>query len=137
MVKVGDSMKKYISILVVMILACLCLTGCKLSMTEEERAAYIASHTYEYKVVSAYQYMKPVTNNFGGVIRYESKYCFTYVDGNGQLHEFEDFEHTNYGLWKVCIGNENKYVVQDSGIDTYRWLYLTEETFNSINTTAK
>jgi hypothetical protein len=27
--------------------------------------------------------------------------------------------------------------VQDSGIDTYRWLYLTEETFNSMNTTAK
>lgn len=106
-------------------------------MTEEERAAYIASHTYEYKVVSVYQYMKPITNKFGGVLRYESKYYFTYVDGNGSLHEFEDFKHTNYGLWKVCVGNENKYVVQDSGMDTYRWLYLTEETFNSLNTAIK
>lgn len=41
-------------------------------------------------------------------------------------------EHTEYGLWKVCIGDENKYVVKD-GFDTYRWLYLTEETFNNIS----
>ena len=130
-------MKKYKLLLISMALICLCITGCKLSMTEEEKAAYIASHTYEYEVLSVYQYMKPITNKFGGVIRYESKYYFTYVDDNGTLYEFEDFYHTNGGLWKVCIGDKNKYVVQDAGVDTYRWLYLTKETFNQLNIIAK
>ena len=124
-------MRKYI---LMIILLCLCLTSCKLSMTEEERAAYIEDHTYEYKVISVNQYMMPITNKMGGVLRYELKYCFIYIDSNGNLQKFEDFQHTDYGLWKVCLGKENKYVVQDNGIDTYRWLYLTEETFNSINT---
>ena len=115
--------------MMIVISLCLCITGCR--MTEEERDAYIEPHTYEYKVISAYQYMRPETNGRGGVFDYRSRYYFAYIDGNGNFQEVEDFEHMADGLQKVCIGNENKYVVQDSGADTYKWLYLTEETLKS------
>lgn len=124
-------MKKYILSILIMVM--LCLVGCNSEpMTEEERAAYEASRTHEYKVVSVYQYMKVTkTNYFGAPLSQELRYCFTYIGDDGQLHEFEDFEHTEYGLWKICIGDENKYIVRD-GFDTYRWLYLTEETLNNM-----
>ena len=131
-------MKKYI--LGILIVLMLCLTGCNSEpMTEEERAAHEAkiaeleaSRIHEYQVVSVYQYIATTTNNFGAVIDQELKYCFTYIGDDGQLHQFDDFKHTEYGLWKVCIGNENKYIVKD-GFDTYRWLYLTEETFKNMS----
>lgn len=124
-------MKKYI--LSILIIVALCLAGCNLEpMTEEERAAYEKSITHEYKVVSVYQYMKVTrTNYFGAPLSQELRYCFTYIGDDGQLYTFEDFENTEYGLWKVCIGSENKYVVKDD-FDTYRWLYLTEETFKNM-----
>ena len=124
-------MKKYV--LGFLIVLSICLIGCNSeSMTDEERAAYEASKWHEYPVISVYQYMKVTrTNYFGAVLDQEPRYCFTYVDIDGQLHEFKDFEHTEAGLWKICIGNENKYVVKD-GFDTYMWLYLTEETFNNM-----
>lgn len=124
-------MKKYILSILIMVM--LCLVGCNSEpMTEEERAAYEESITHEYKVVSVYQYMKVTrTNYFGVPLSQELRYCFTYIGDDGQLHEFEDFEHTEYGLWKICIGDENKYIVRD-GFDTYRWLYLTEETLNNM-----
>lgn len=121
-------MKKYI--LGVLLVLLVCLTGCK-TMTEEERAVYEASKWHEYQVVSVYQYISTRTNAFGAVLDQKLKYCFTYIGGDGQLHQFNDFEHGEYGLCKVCISDENKYVVRD-GLDTYRWLCLTEETFKNM-----
>lgn len=125
-------MKKYI--LSILIMAMLCLVGCNSEpLTEEEKQVIEESRTHEYKVVSVYQYMKVTrTNYFEAPLSQELRYCFTYIGDDGQLHEFEDFEHTEYGLWKLCIGDENKYVVKD-GVDTYRWLYLTEETLNNMS----
>lgn len=120
-------------ILGILLTVSVCLTGCNSeSMTEEEQATYEASRWHEYHVVSVYQYMKVTkTNYFGAVLNQELRYCFTYIGDDGQLYEFDDFEHTEYGLWKICIGDENKYVVKE-GFDTYRWLYLTEETFKNM-----
>ena len=110
----------------------ICLTGCNSKlMTKEEQAAYETSKWHEYQVISVYQYISTKTNNFGAVLNQELKYCFTYIGDDGQLHQFDNFEHTEHGLWKVCIGDENKYVVKD-GFDAYRWLYLTKETFKNM-----
>lgn len=122
-------MKKYL--LCILLVLLVCLNGCSLEPMTEEWAAYETSKMHEYQVVSVYQYISARTNNFGAVLDQELKYCFTYND-DGQLHQFEDFEHTEYGLWKVCIGDENKYVVKKDGFDTYRWLYLTEDTFRNM-----
>ena len=100
----------------------LCLTGCDY---EEP--------IYEYEVISVWQYIDTDTNVFGGVVNQEPKYCFTYIAGDGQLHQFDNFKHTEYGLWKVCIGDENKYVVKDGITDTYRWLYLTDDTLKNMS----
>lgn len=130
MVEMRLVMKKYI--LGIIFILSVCLAGCKSeTMTEEERVVYEASKYHEYQVVSVYQYMSTRTNNFGAVLDEELKYCFTYIGDDDQLHQFNDFEHTEYGLYKVCIGDENKYVVKD-GFDTYRWLYLTEDTFKNM-----
>lgn len=123
-------MRRYI--LGILLILLVCLTGCNSKpMTEEERAIYEASKWHEYEVISVYQYISTRTNNFGAVLDQKLKYCFTYIGDDGQLHQFEDFEHTEYGLWKVCIGEENKYVIKD-GFDTYRWLYLTEDTLGDM-----
>lgn len=125
-------MKKYI--LGTLIILMIFLFGCDSKpLTEEKKQAIEASRWHEYQVVSVYQYMKVTkTNAFGAVLDQKLRYCFTYIGDDGQLHEFDDYEHTEYGLWKICIGNENKYVVRE-GFDTYRWLYLTEETFNNMS----
>lgn len=123
-------MKKYI--LKTLIILMIFLSGCNTEpLTEEELQAIEASRWSEYQVVSVYQYISTRTNNYGAVLDQELKYCFTYIGNDGQLHQFDDFEHTEYGLWKVCIGDKDKYVVRE-GFDTYRWLYLTEETFKNM-----
>lgn len=114
--------KKYILIILMLL-----LTGCA------ESSDYVHKNELKtYEVVSVYQYMKVYTNNFGKIKRQELAYCFTYIGDDGQLHEFEDFHHTEYGLWKVCIGDRNEYVVKEEFLDTYRWLYLTEDTLKNM-----
>jgi len=124
--------KKYI--LGIFFVLLICLTGCNSErITEEERAEYEAARTHEYKVVSVYQYMKVTRRNyFGTPSKEEIRYCFTYIGDDGQLHEFKDFENTEYGLWKICIGDQNKYVIKEDVLDTYRYLCLTAETLNNI-----
>ena len=130
-------MRKFLNEILIVVMCCLILLVLSLagynsrSMTEEERATYESSRTHEYQVTSVCQYIETRTNNFGGIIDQELKYHFTYIGDDGQLHQFSGFEHEESGLWKVCIGDENKYVVKD-GFDTYRWLYLTEETLRNM-----
>lgn len=87
-----------------------------------------STHTYE--VVSVSQYIVTETNQFGGVVDKSLKYCFTYIGNDGQFHQVDDFEHTEYGLWKVRVGDTNKYVICDA--DGRKTLYLTKETLADI-----
>ena len=121
-------MKRWILLQLLVVSMILC--GCG-KMTEEDRLAYEELHHHEYEVESVYQYIKTETNVLGGIMRQEPRYCFTYIGDDGNLHQFDDFEHTEYGLWKICMGDENRYVVED-GFDTYRWLYLTEDTLKDM-----
>ena len=85
----------------------------------------------EYEVLNVGQYMETHTNGLGAVISQELAYYFTYIDENGNLCD-DTISHSKYGLCKVCIGEENKYVIERKGADTYRYLYLTEETLRGI-----
>ena len=86
----------------------------------------------EYKVLSVIPYIEVDTNGYGAVLSQDLGYAFTYIDENGVLHN-DTIYHTEYGIWKVCIGEENKYIVEDKGFDTYRYLYLTEETLRNMS----
>lgn len=123
------NMRKRFLLLITMAAVSLC--GCSQS-EYKERAVNNHNQLHEYDVISVYQYMKTETNLFGGVIRQEPRYCFTYIGEDGEIHQFDDFEHTEYGLWKLCVGDEDKYVIED-GFDTYRWLYLTKETLQTMS----
>ena len=101
-------------------------------MTDEEWAAYCEANTRSYEVVSVSQYLATKTNRYGGIASQDIKYCFSYIGDDGSLHSVDDFQNYEYGLTKVCIGNENKYVVFDEGFDIYETLYLTKETLSEI-----
>lgn len=83
----------------------------------------------EYKICSVTRYIKTDTNVLGGVTGTHLCYAFTYTDESGTLHSVDSFENREYGITKVCIGDENKYVVNNE----YRYLYLTQETLESIS----
>ena len=85
----------------------------------------------EYEVLNVGQYMETHTNGYGAVLEQELAYYFTYIDENGNLCD-DTISHSKYGLCKVCIGEENKYVIEKKGVDKYRYLYLTEETLRGI-----
>ena len=83
----------------------------------------------EYEILSVYQYTETITSNFGCVIDTEIKYCFTYIDEDGALRQIKDFKPTEYGIHKLHVGKENKYVEKGSE----KHLYLTKETFNNLS----
>ena len=112
------------------------------NLSPEELAAYEAeqeaerqSNIHEYELISVSQYVKNVTNGFGGVVRTEVCYTFCYLD-NGVLKQVDDFSHLEYGLTKLIIGDKDMYIIDTNGADDYRYLQLTEETLKNIKTLA-
>lgn len=122
------NMKRKILILLLAVLCIVCFVSCGLVKDAQESTPQVQ----EYPVVSVDKYLAARTNNFGAVLGHDLKYCFTYIGSDSQLHTVSDFEHTEYGLWKVCLGEENKYIIKESGLDTYRYLVLTEETMKKL-----
>ena len=108
------------------------LTPEKLAQYEAEKEAERQANIYTYDVVSVSKYVKPVTNGFGGVIRTEICYEFNYMDGSSLKH-MNDFQHLEYGLTKVTIGDSNKYIIDTNGEDI-KYLQLTKETFENMQT---
>lgn len=112
--------------IILIILAMILFAGCDL---EEEKPP--EPKTYEYKVVSVSRYVKTQTDKFGRISKQELAYCFTYIDEDNTLHEMDNFKHREYGLTKVAIGDENKYIIQED-MDTHMTLVLTEDTLNNM-----
>lgn len=129
----GDFMRKFVIVLTIFaLMLCLCACNTKMTeMTEEEFAEYRASFLTEYEVCSVRQYVFTMTNNFGGVVDVELCYAFTYIDENGNLKTIDRFQHFEYGLTKVCLGDSNKYVIDNYG-ETRRYLYLTKDAISSL-----
>ena len=112
------------------------------SLSPEELAAYEAeqeaerqNNIHRYEIISVSQYVKNVTNGFGGVVRTEVCYTFCYLD-NGVLKQVDDFSHLEYGLTKLVIGDKDMYIIDTNGADDYKYLQLTEETLKNIKTLA-
>ena len=78
------------------------------------------------------QYLETKTNAFGMITEQELKFEFTYIDELGRPVTCNKFEDTEYGLTSVCVGEENKYVVKDFGVNVYRTLYVTEDNLENI-----
>lgn len=115
-------MKKVILLLITLLLVCACFFGC----ANEPHEPVVR----EYRVISVQTYMKVTsTNGFGAILDQDLRYNFTYIDDQGNLYQFKDFYHTEYGRYKLCVGTENKYVVKDN----YHYLYLTEEMFDRLS----
>lgn len=111
---------------ILIILALILFSGCDL---EEKRP--LEPKAYEYKVVSVSRYVKTQTDKFGRISKQELAYYFAYIDEDNTLHEMDNFTHKEYGLTKVAIGNENKYIIQED-MDTHMTLVLTEDTLNNM-----
>ena len=116
-------------LLTILLLAMLLITGCDIGYMYNPQPEPLQK---EYEVLNVGNYMEVSTNGFGAVIDQYPAYYFTYIDGKGVLHD-ETIHHTEQGLWKVCIGEENKYVEKENRGGTYRYLYLTEETLKGMN----
>ena len=110
------------------------------SLSEEEKKAVDAENAAKeeakktrYEVVSVFKYAKNQTNNFGGVIKTEIAYSFDYIDKDGNLRTEKDFINREGSLSQIIIGDCNQYIIEDKGLDTYRYLQLTKETLQKMN----
>ena len=132
-------MKKIIAIILVLILG-LSMCGCESvkkaqePMTEEEYAQYLARRYKHYEVCSVFQYPEVHTNAYGGVTGTSVCYSFTFLDKSGTLHTISSFEHLEYGLTKVCVGEVDEYVVDTT--KEIRYLYLTKDTLSKLTGSA-
>lgn len=91
---------------------------------EKERQSYIK----KYDVVSVNKYTE-VTGNIWDTDT-NICYSFSYIQGKTLKH-VDDFEHCEYGLYKVTIGNKNQYIIDTYGETTY-YLQLTKETLANL-----
>lgn len=117
-------------LLTILLLTMLLITGCNIGYMNNPQPE--PPPPKEYEVLSVIPYIEVNTNRYGGVTSQKLGYAFTYVDENGVLHN-DTIYHTEQGLWKVCIGEENKYVEKENRGGTYRYLYLTKETLRNMS----
>lgn len=123
-----NNLVKIIPIIIIVSLLCSCS---KMKMTEEEYKTMRASLVHEYEICSVYQYILPQTDRFGRVTGGSLCYAFTYIDSNGALQTVSQLENFEYGMTKVCVGESDKYVIDE--YTDIKYLYLSKDTLNSIN----
>ena len=137
-IKVEKYFKVLSFVVFLIIVGCLCgchqLTQEEINEQEDQDADYRASNTAYYEVTSVKQYVKAITNNFGGVVRYDICYCVTYLDNDGVLHTDEDFEDLPYCNSHLKVGDKDLYVIENYGSNQH-YLYLTKATLSKFTGT--
>lgn len=98
---------------------------------DRQQAQKREENIYRYEVIGVAQYVRTETNQFGGVTDTDICYTFQYLQGD-KLKSVDGFEHLEYGLTKVIVGDSNMYIVDKNGIDEYRYLQLTKDTLKNI-----
>lgn len=119
-------MRKLFILLMVTVSLLTVFTGCSDYQIDEVRKVS------EYEVVSVFQYAEARTNRFGGVTGTSIYYSFNYLDNDGKIKTVNDFENLEYGLTKICLGDSDRYVIEQRAFDTYQYLYLTRNTLERI-----
>lgn len=113
--------------LLLIVLATICIAGL-VSCSDVK----VDPVTYEYEVISVYPYIKTTTTIRGGITSQDVRYNINYIDNNGNIKCLQDFYNTEHGLYKLHIGDSNKIVFKEQGMDTYVTVYLTRETYGKL-----
>ena len=90
--------------------------------------------TYEYEVMSVFQYTETKTNSSGAVLSTDVCYAFTYIDENGDLQSVQGFRDLKGGTTKVSLSPDlvDRYIIVSSGLTTYQFLTLSKETLKNL-----
>ena len=103
-------------------------------LSVEEKAIEDARRQEEYnkkvirfEVLNLSQYVHNVTNGFGGIVRTEIKYTFSYINENGQLVHMDSWDPAN-----VKIGTKTNLIYDKNNGSTT--LVIDKETLNNIPT---
>lgn len=91
----------------------------------------------EFKLLSAYVEMRNVTNNFGGIIRTDKYFHYSFSTDSGDVlfkeKQMYDNYYTTYAL-KFKIGNENRILQYNYPSQTLLVFEMTEEMYNNVFT---
>ena len=114
-------MKKFIVILCIVLIFCFSFVGCGSSSNYEE-----------FEVLSVFTYTV-ITGKDNGSPLEESRIGFVYSDnGTPKLVETYSKRDTTLNGRYILIGNENKYITTKGYRTIDRYLYLTQETYDSL-----
>lgn len=118
-------MKKILTIVCITLIFCFSLTGCGSGSNYEE-----------FEVLSVFTY-PVITGKDNGSPLEEYRIGFVYSD-NGTLKLVETYSKKDTALngRYILIGKENKYIMTEGYRTIDRYLYLTQETYDSLTKEA-
>jgi hypothetical protein len=105
------------------------LSEVELKEYKEQREKERQSRIHRYEVVGVTKYAEVSSRNMHRT-KTTICYSFSYIQGDTLKH-VDGFEHCEYGLYKVIIGDKDQYIIDTNGETTY-YLQLTKETLSKI-----
>lgn len=118
-------MKKFMVILCIVLIFCFSFVGCGSSSNYEE-----------FEVLSVFTYTV-ITGKDNGSPLEENRIGFVYSDnGTPKLVKTYSKRDTALNGRYILIGNENKYIITEGYRTVDRYLYLTQETYDSLTKEA-
>ncbi len=145
--------KKKIFLLITVIILCFCFSfvfcGCSNHKDASDSKATTASSSettttsvkefipQEFKLLSAYVEIRNVTNQFGGIIRTDKYFHYSFSTNSGDVlfkeKQMYDTYYTTYAL-KFKIGNENKILQYNYPSQVLLVFEMTEEMYRNVFT---
>lgn len=105
------------------------LSEVELKEYKEQREKERQSRIKRYEVVGVTKYAEVSSYNMHRT-KTTICYSFSYIQGDTLKH-VDGFEHCEYGLYKVIIGDKDQYIIDTNG-ETIYYLQLTKETLSKI-----
>ena len=105
------------------------LSEVELKEYQEQKEKERQSRIKRYDVVGVTKYAEISSRNMHRT-KTTICYSFSYIQGDTLKH-VDGFEHCEYGLYKVIIGDKDQYIIDTNG-ETIYYLQLTKETLSKI-----